>query len=227
MDAEQVIAAVGASVARARNYTDNVEWSPEDATRTERDVLLRCCEIAIKQGATTINIPDTVGYSVPEEYYELIKMLRETVPGGDKVVWSTHCHNDLGMAVANSLAGVRGGARQIECTINGLGERAGNAALEEIVMATEGAPGHPAVLVRGGFGLLHPRVEAGRGGGGVPRPVQQGDRRPECFRARERHPPGRDAEEGGDLRDHDAGERRSVEVDAEYGQAVGPRRVPR
>jgi 2-isopropylmalate synthase len=135
MDAEQVIAAVGASVARARNYTDNVEWSAEDATRTERDVLLRCCEIAIKQGATTINIPDTVGYSVPEEYYALIKMLRETVPGGDKVVWSTHCHNDLGMAVANSLAGVRAGARQIECTINGLGERAGNAALEEVVMA--------------------------------------------------------------------------------------------
>jgi 2-isopropylmalate synthase len=135
MDAEQVIEAVGASVARARQYTDNVEWSAEDATRTERDVLLRCCELAIRQGATTINIPDTVGYSVPEEYYELIRMLRETVPGGDKVVWSTHCHNDLGMAVANSLAGVRAGARQIECTINGLGERAGNAALEEIVMA--------------------------------------------------------------------------------------------
>ena len=140
MDAEQVIAAVGASVARARNYTDNVEWSAEDATRTERDVLLRCCEIAIKQGATTLNIPDTVGYSVPEEYYALIKMLRETVPGGDKVVWSTHCHNDLGMAVANSLAGVRAGARQIECTINGLGERAGNAALEEIVMALQVRP---------------------------------------------------------------------------------------
>jgi 2-isopropylmalate synthase len=137
MDAEQVIAAVGASVARARNYTDNVEWSAEDATRTERDVLLRCCELAIKQGATTINIPDTVGYSVPEEYYELIKMLRETVPGGDKVIWSTHCHNDLGMAVANSLAGIRAGARQVECTINGLGERAGNAALEEIVMAIQ------------------------------------------------------------------------------------------
>jgi len=135
MDAEQVIEAVGASVARARQYTDNVEWSAEDATRTEWDVLYRCCDLAIKQGATTINIPDTVGYSVPEEYYALIKRLREEVPGGDKVVWSTHCHNDLGMAVANSLAGVRAGARQIECTINGLGERAGNAALEEIVMA--------------------------------------------------------------------------------------------
>lgn len=135
MDAEQVIEAVAKSVAHARSYVDNVEWSPEDATRTERDVLLRCCEVAIKAGATTINIPDTVGYSVPEEYYELIRMLRETVPGGDKVVWSTHCHNDLGMAVANSLAGVRAGARQVECCINGLGERAGNAALEEIVMA--------------------------------------------------------------------------------------------
>ncbi|HRD76703.1 MAG TPA: 2-isopropylmalate synthase [Hyphomicrobiaceae bacterium] len=135
MSAEQVIDAVAKSVERARRYTDNVEWSAEDATRTERDVLLKCCEVAIKAGATTINIPDTVGYSVPEEYFALIKMLRETVPGGDTVVWSTHCHNDLGMAVANSLAGVRAGARQIECTINGLGERAGNAALEEIVMA--------------------------------------------------------------------------------------------
>ena len=135
MDAEQVIEAVGASVERARNYTDNVEWSPEDATRTEWDVLLRCCDIAIRKGATTLNIPDTVGYSTPEEYFDLITRLRETVAGGDKVVWSTHCHNDLGMAVANSLAGVRAGARQIECTINGIGERAGNAALEEIVMA--------------------------------------------------------------------------------------------
>jgi 2-isopropylmalate synthase len=131
----QVLEAVTFSVTRARNWTDNVEWSPEDATRTERDFLFRCCEAAIKAGATTINIPDTVGYSVPEEYYQLIYDLRTQVPGGDKVVWSTHCHNDLGMAVANSLAGVRAGARQVECTINGLGERAGNAALEEVVMA--------------------------------------------------------------------------------------------
>jgi 2-isopropylmalate synthase len=106
-----------------------------DATRTPIDYLRRCCELAIKAGATTINIPDTVGYAVPEEYFTLIKTLRETVPGGDKVIWSTHCHNDLGLAVANSLAGVRAGARQVECTINGLGERAGNAALEEVVMA--------------------------------------------------------------------------------------------
>ena len=122
-------------VTRARNHTDDVEWSAEDGTRTEFDFLCKCVEAAIKAGATTINIPDTVGYSVPEEYYELFKRVRETVTNSDKAVFSVHCHDDLGMAVANSMAGVRGGARQIECTINGIGERAGNAALEEIVMA--------------------------------------------------------------------------------------------
>ena len=132
---EQVLEIITATVTQARNLIDNIEWSAMDATRTPIDYLKRCCELAIKAGATTINIPDTVGYAVPEEYYALIKALREGVPGGDKVIWSTHCHNDLGMAVANSLAGVRAGARQVECTINGLGERAGNAALEEVVMA--------------------------------------------------------------------------------------------
>jgi 2-isopropylmalate synthase len=135
LDQEQVFERVVASVTRARSHTDDVEWSPMDATRTEHDYLCRVCEAAIKAGATTINIPDTVGYATPEEYYDLIRMLLERVPGMDKVVISTHCHNDLGMAVANSLAGVRAGARQIECTVNGLGERAGNAALEEVVMA--------------------------------------------------------------------------------------------
>jgi 2-isopropylmalate synthase len=122
-------------VSRARSHTDDVEWSAEDATRTEHDFLCRCVEAAINAGATTINIPDTVGYTVPEEYFALIEMLRTRVPNSDKAVFSTHCHNDLGMAVANSLAGVKAGARQIECTINGIGERAGNAALEEVVMA--------------------------------------------------------------------------------------------
>ena len=135
MSEKQVYEKVIASVTRARGYTDDVEWSPMDATRTEHDFLCRCVEAAIKSGATTINIPDTVGYAVPEEFRDLIAMLLERVPGADTVVFSTHCHNDLGLAVANSLAGVRGGARQIECTINGLGERAGNAALEEVVMA--------------------------------------------------------------------------------------------
>ncbi|MGA7675273.1 MAG: 2-isopropylmalate synthase [Rhizomicrobium sp.] len=135
MGPNAVLDAVGASVARARNLTDDVEWSAEDATRTERDFLCRCVELAIRSGATTVNIPDTVGYATPQEYFELVKMLRDSVPNADKVIFSTHCHNDLGLAVANSLAGVLAGARQIECTINGIGERAGNAALEEIVMA--------------------------------------------------------------------------------------------
>ncbi len=131
----EVLEMVRAQVERARRYTDDVEWSAEDATRTEHDFLCRSVETAIKAGATTINIPDTVGYTVPDEYYALFKMLRERVPNADKAIFSTHCHDDLGLAVANSLAGIRGGARQIECTINGIGERAGNAALEEVVMA--------------------------------------------------------------------------------------------
>jgi 2-isopropylmalate synthase len=131
----EVYEMVIAQVTRARSHTDDVEWSSEDGTRTEFDFLCRCVEGAIKAGATTINIPDTVGYTTPEEYFDLFKRVRENVPNADKAVFSTHCHNDLGMAVANSLAGCMGGARQIECTINGIGERAGNAALEEVVMA--------------------------------------------------------------------------------------------
>jgi 2-isopropylmalate synthase len=135
LDKDQVYERVVSSVTRARNFTDDVEWSPMDATRTEHDYLLRVVEAAIKCGATTINIPDTVGYATPDEFRDLIRMLIEKVPNADTVVFSTHCHDDLGLAVANSLGGVMGGARQIECTINGLGERAGNAALEEVVMA--------------------------------------------------------------------------------------------
>jgi 2-isopropylmalate synthase len=135
MEPEQVYQLVIQQVTRARNHVDDVEWSCEDGTRSEYDFLCRCVEAAIKAGATTINIPDTVGYTVPEEYFALIKMIRERVPNSDQAIFSVHCHDDLGMAVANSLAGVRAGARQIECTINGIGERAGNAALEEVVMA--------------------------------------------------------------------------------------------
>jgi len=123
------------TVTHARNLCDNVQWSPMDATRTEEDYLCRVVEIAIKAGATTINIPDTVGYTAPRESAALIRMLLNRVPGADEVIFSTHCHNDLGMATANSLAAVDAGARQVECTINGLGERAGNTALEEVVMA--------------------------------------------------------------------------------------------
>jgi 2-isopropylmalate synthase len=131
----EVYEMVIAQVTRARNHVDDVEWSAEDGTRTEHDFLCRCVEGAINAGATTINIPDTVGYTVPEEYAALFRMVMERVPNSDKARFSVHCHNDLGMAVANSLAGVKAGARQIECTINGIGERAGNTALEEVVMA--------------------------------------------------------------------------------------------
>ena len=123
------------TVSHARNLCDNVQWSPMDATRTEWDYLKRVVEIAIKAGATTINIPDTVGYTAPRESADLITRLIAEVPGAEDVIFATHCHNDLGMATANALAAVEGGARQIECTINGLGERAGNTALEEVVMA--------------------------------------------------------------------------------------------
>jgi 2-isopropylmalate synthase len=131
----EVYEMVIAQVTRARSHTDDVEWSSEDGTRTEFDFLCRCVEAAIKAGATTINIPDTVGYTVPEEYRRLFERVREAVPNSDQARFSVHCHDDLGMAVANSLAGVQGGARQIECCINGIGERAGNASLEEVVMA--------------------------------------------------------------------------------------------
>jgi 2-isopropylmalate synthase len=135
MTAEQVHQAVIDSVSYARNLCDDIEWSCEDGSRTDHDFLCRTVESAIKAGARTINVPDTVGYAVPEEYAALIRMLFDRVPNIDKAVISVHCHNDLGLAVANSLAAVGAGARQVECTINGLGERAGNASLEEIVMA--------------------------------------------------------------------------------------------
>ena len=135
MNEQEVLDAINFSVSRARNLVEDVQWSAEDATRTDRDFLFKCVDMAISSGATTINIPDTVGYTTPDEYYEIIDTLIKNIPDSDKVIFSTHCHNDLGLAVANSLSGVRAGARQIECTMNGIGERAGNAALEEIVMS--------------------------------------------------------------------------------------------
>src|SRR6185503_19767947 len=136
MDPEDVLKKAVAAVTHARRYTDDVEFSPEDAGRSEPEFLCRVLEAVIAAGATTVNIPDTVGYTLPHMFGALIKSLRERVPNSGKAVWSVHCHNDLGLAVANSLSAVLiGGARQVECTINGLGERAGNAALEEVVMA--------------------------------------------------------------------------------------------
>lgn len=135
MSPDEVHDRVISSVTRAREWTDDVEWSCEDGSRTEHDFLFKCIESAIKAGATTINIPDTVGYAYPEEFADLITLIKNNVPNIDQAVLSVHCHNDLGLAVANSLLAVKAGARQIECTINGIGERAGNAALEELVMA--------------------------------------------------------------------------------------------
>ena len=131
----EVLEAARTMTAHAKKYCSNIEFSAEDATRSDREFLARVVEAAISAGATTVNIPDTVGYTTPQEMRELIEYLRNTVPNSDKAIFSVHCHNDLGLATANSLAGVLGGARQIECTVNGLGERAGNTALEEAVMA--------------------------------------------------------------------------------------------
>ncbi|HUN91642.1 MAG TPA: 2-isopropylmalate synthase [Burkholderiaceae bacterium] len=135
MTADQVFEQARLAVRFARRFTDDVEFSTEDGSRSELDFLCRILEAVIAEGATTINIPDTVGYAVPAQFGELIRTLRDRIPNADRAVWSVHCHNDLGMAVANSLAGVLNGARQIECTVNGLGERAGNTSLEEVVMA--------------------------------------------------------------------------------------------
>ncbi|MDD3677396.1 MAG: 2-isopropylmalate synthase [Thauera propionica] len=135
MTPDQVVEQAVKAIGWAREYTDDVEFSAEDAGRSEIDFLVRIFDAVIQAGAKTINVPDTVGYNVPEQYAATLRTLIERVPNSDKVIWSVHCHNDLGLAVANSLAAVRAGARQVECTINGLGERAGNASLEEIVMA--------------------------------------------------------------------------------------------
>ncbi|HTV08290.1 MAG TPA: 2-isopropylmalate synthase [Candidatus Aquilonibacter sp.] len=132
---DQAIEQVGICVRLARSYSDDVEFSTEDGTRSDIDFLIQMVNVAVEAGATTINIPDTVGYTTPAEYKALFEKVRANVPNSDSIIFSTHCHDDLGMAVANSLAGIDGGARQIECTINGIGERAGNAALEEIAAA--------------------------------------------------------------------------------------------
>ncbi len=148
LEPEEVLALVTTSVTLARNHAEDVEWSAEDGTRTDPDFLCRCVEAAIKAGATTINIPDTVGYALPEDMTRIFTMVRERVPGADQVVLSAHNHNDLGLAVANTLAAIRAGVRQVESTINGIGERAGNASLEEVAMALRTR--HDALPLRNG-----------------------------------------------------------------------------
>jgi 2-isopropylmalate synthase len=148
MTREQCLEAAVAAVRRARGFTTDVQFSAEDATRSDLDFLCRVIDAVIREGATTINLPDTVGYSTPDEIEEFFRVIIGRVPNADRAVFSTHCHNDLGLAVANSLAAVRGGARQVECTINGIGERAGNAALEEIVMVSRVRPDRAAFTTR-------------------------------------------------------------------------------
>jgi 2-isopropylmalate synthase len=140
MTREDALELARRSIRQARRYTDDVEFSAEDASRTDIDFLCQVAAMAVAEGATTINLPDTVGYALPSEYAEMFRTVRRRVPGSDKVVWSAHCHDDLGLAVANSLAAIEAGVGQVECTINGIGERAGNAALEEIVMASKVRP---------------------------------------------------------------------------------------
>ena len=199
MTPEQVKAEVAASVARAKGYVDDVEYSPEDGYRSDPDFMCEVCQIAVDNGATTLNIPDTVGFAVPEDYGKLIKYVIDNVRG-DFVV-STHCHDDLGLAVANSLAGVANGARQVECAINGLGERAGNAALEEVVMAIRTRPDYfEGVGVNVKSDELARTSRHGVAAHRLPRAVQQGGRRAQRVRARSRHPPARRARRPRDLR---------------------------
>ena len=221
---EDVKGQAKAAVALARSYTDNVEFSPMDATRADVEFTAEVCAIAVAEGATTINIPDTVGYTTPEEYTRYLTRLYELVPGLDGVTLSVHCHDDLGLAVANSYAGVLAGARQIECAINGIGERAGNCSLEEVVML---------LRTRNDEHGLDTGIDArelARTSRMVSRltgysvPPEQGRRRPQRLRARVRHPPGRRAQGALHLRDHgrDRG-RAGLELDR-AGQAL---RAPR
>jgi 2-isopropylmalate synthase len=185
MTQEEIVKRAVEGVKRAAAYCDDIEFSPEDAARTEHDFLCQVVEAAIDAGATTVNIPDTVGYATPAHMGDTINMLMNRVPNIDKAIISIHCHNDLGLAVANSLAAVQNGAGQIECTINGIGERAGNCSLEEVVMA---------MRTRNDFYACETRVN-----------TQQGHCRTQCVCARSRHPPGRNAQGTDDLRDHASG----------------------
>ena len=216
-----------AGVKRAGGYCPDIEFSPEDASRTETDFLCQVVEAAIDAGATTVNIPDTVGYATPTHMGNVIRTLRNRVPNIDKAVISVHCHNDLGMAVANSLAAVEAGAGQVECTINGLGERAGNCSLEEIVMALRTRNDY----YHADTAHQHPPAGAHQPAGGQhhrhPGAAEQGHRRPERLRPRGRHPPGRHAQGTHHLRDHAARGRRLLDERSGAGQAQRPGRPGR
>ena len=208
-----------------KSYTDDVEFSAQDATRTPLEFLLECFRVAVACGATTINVPDTVGYATPTEFGELVRIVRDETP--DDVVISTHCHNDLGLAVANSLAGIENGAGQVEVAVNGIGERAGNCSLEEIAMIlrTRGE----ALGATHGLNLQGDRAHlaAGEHDHRLQRAAEQGRRGLQRVRARERHPSARRAQQPRDLRDHGPGRDRPGGQPARAGQALRPPRVRR
>jgi hypothetical protein len=226
MEPDAVLEAAVRAVKLARQYTDDVEFSAEDAVRSDEDFLCRIFEATIAAGAATINVPDTVGYSVPELWGALFTRLMSRVPNAGKAVWSTHCHNDLGMAVANSLAAVMAGARQVECTVNGLGERAGNASLEEIVMAVRTRSDVFNLGSRIDTTQIVPASKLGLHDHGLSGAAEQGGGRRQRFRARVGHPPGRGAQAPRDLRDHARGRRRLGREPPHAGQALRAQRVP-
>ena len=225
MSHQQVLDAIRDNVKLAVSYTDDVEFSAQDATRTELDFLLECFRVAVECGATTINVPDTVGYATPTEFGELVRIVREATP--DTVVISTHCHNDLGLAVANSLAGIENGARQVEVAVNGIGERAGNCALEEIAMIVRTRGQALGVTHDLNIEGDHPHVAAGVDDDRLQRAAEQVGRGRQRVRARERHPPARRAQQPRDVRDHGPARDRPGGQPPRPGQAQRPARVRR
>ena len=220
---EQVLEEAAAAVALARSYVDDVEFSAEDATRTDPDFLERVSNAVVAAGARTVNLPDTVGFSVPDEYGELIGRIAKVL--GDRAIVSVHCHDDLGLAAANSLAAVKAGARQVECTINGIGERAGNASLEEVVMAIKTRNDRLSVSDRNPYRKAVPRQSVAFEHHCVWAPTEQGD----CWRkrlcARGRHPPGRLPQREKHLRNYRSSKRGGSGRAAGAGQAQWPSRL--
>ncbi len=218
MAQEEIIRTAVEGVRIARDLAEDVEFSPEDASRTELDFLTQVVEAVIEAGATTVNIPDTVGYTVPDEFAELFRYLRKNVRGIDKIRLSVHCHDDLGMAVANSLTAVVAGARQIECTINGIGERAGNCSLEEVVMALKTRDAFFNLETGINTTRLYPTSSTAVEHRGRADSAQQGGRRRERVRPRIGHSPARHAQASLDLRDHAAAGRGPVALRTGSGQ---------
>ena len=204
MAEEQIVRTAVEGVRIAREFCEDVEFSPEDASRTELEFLAQVVEAVIEAGATTVNIPDTVGYTVPDEFAELFRYLRQNVRGIDRIRLSVHCHDDLGMAVANSLTAVVAGARQIECTINGIGERAGNCSLEEVVMAVKTRDAFFNLRTNVDSSRLYPDFAARLQHHRHAHPAEQGRGRRERLRPRGGNSPARHAAQPLDLRNHEA-----------------------